>query len=71
MNVGFSNAVGHGFAPVISSIAQGLASGDSVDYATDFIYKIYDEEDNELSESEVSEVGSYKIVASINASSAL
>ena len=40
-------------------------------YITDFIYKIYDEEDNELSESEVSEVGSYKIVASINASSAL
>ena len=63
--------ISNGFAPVISSIAQGLASGDSVDYATDFIYKIYDEEDNELSESEVSEVGSYKIVASINASSAL
>ncbi|MDE7070545.1 MAG: hypothetical protein K2O86_01050, partial [Clostridia bacterium] len=61
----------NGFAPVISDIAQGLASGDSVDYATDFIYKIYDEEGNALSESEVSEVGSYKIVASINANSAL
>ncbi|MDE7071117.1 MAG: hypothetical protein K2O86_03990, partial [Clostridia bacterium] len=61
----------NGFASVISDIAQGLASGDSVDYATDFIYKIYDEEGNPLSESEVSEVGSYKIVASINANSNL
>ncbi|MDE6472257.1 MAG: hypothetical protein K2L52_04450, partial [Clostridia bacterium] len=61
----------NGFAPVISDMASGLASGDSVDYATDFTYKIYDEEGNPLSESEVSEVGSYKIVASINASSDL
>ncbi|MDE6472117.1 MAG: hypothetical protein K2L52_03735, partial [Clostridia bacterium] len=61
----------NGFAPVISDMASGLASGDSVDYATDFTYKIYDEEGNPLSESEVSEVGSYKIVASINASSGL
>ncbi|MDE5654411.1 MAG: hypothetical protein K2I46_02260, partial [Clostridia bacterium] len=60
-----------GFAPVISDMSDGLASGDSVDYATDFTYKIYDEEGNPLSESEVSEVGSYKIVASINASSDL
>ncbi|MDE6472769.1 MAG: hypothetical protein K2L52_07040, partial [Clostridia bacterium] len=56
---------------VISDMSDGLASGDSVDYATDFTYKIYDEEGNALSESEVSEVGSYKIVASINASSDL
>ncbi|MDE5654649.1 MAG: hypothetical protein K2I46_03475, partial [Clostridia bacterium] len=61
----------NGFAPVISDMASGLASGDSVDYAKDFTYKIYDEEGNALSESEVSEVGSYKIVASINASSDL
>ncbi|MDE5654767.1 MAG: hypothetical protein K2I46_04080, partial [Clostridia bacterium] len=61
----------NGFAPVISDMASGLASGDSVDYATDFTYKIYDEEGNPLSESEVSEVGSYKIVASINANSDL
>ncbi|MDE6471477.1 MAG: hypothetical protein K2L52_00420, partial [Clostridia bacterium] len=61
----------NGFAPVISDMASGLASGDSVDYAKDFTYKIYDEDGNALSESEVSEVGSYKIVASINASSGL
>ena len=62
----------NGFAPVISDIAKGLTDGDSgIDLTTAFTYKIYDEEGNQISESEVSEVGSYKIVASINANSDL
>ncbi|MDE6473468.1 MAG: hypothetical protein K2L70_00005, partial [Clostridia bacterium] len=55
-----------GYAPVISGMADGLASGDEIDYANDFTYKIYDEEGNEIDASQVSEVGSYKIVATIN-----
>ncbi|MDE7349405.1 MAG: hypothetical protein K2N53_07060, partial [Clostridia bacterium] len=53
------------FAPKISSI-YGLAGGDSFDYDTDFVYKIYDEEGNLLDVSEVDEIGSYRIVASFN-----
>ena len=34
---------------------------------TDFIYKIYDEENNLMDVSQVSEIGSYRIVASFNA----
>ena len=46
---------------------SGLASGDSfVYFANDFIYKIYDEEGNLLDESEVGEVGSYRVVVSFN-----
>ena len=49
-----------------------MASGDAIDTANDFTYKIYDAEGNELTGlSEVSEVGSYTIVASINGSSDL
>ncbi|MDE6474188.1 MAG: hypothetical protein K2L70_03740, partial [Clostridia bacterium] len=55
-----------GYAPVITGMADGLASGDEIDYANDFTYKIYDEEGNEIGASQVSEVGSYKIVATIN-----
>ncbi|MDE6606085.1 MAG: hypothetical protein K2K85_08735, partial [Clostridia bacterium] len=55
-----------GYAPVISGMADGLASGDEIDYANDFTYKIYDEEGNAVDASQVSEVGSYRIVATIN-----
>ena len=55
-----------GFAPVISNIADGLASGDSIDYVNDFTYKIFDEDGNVLDASQVAEVGSYRIVATIN-----
>ncbi|MDE6475067.1 MAG: hypothetical protein K2L70_08215 [Clostridia bacterium] len=55
-----------GYAPVITGMADGLASGDEIDYANDFTYKIYDEEGNEIGASQVSEVGSYRIVATIN-----
>ena len=55
-----------GFAPVISNIADGLASGDSIDYVNDFTYKIYDEDGNVLDASQVTDVGSYRIVATIN-----
>ncbi|MDE6372703.1 MAG: hypothetical protein K2L61_04085, partial [Clostridia bacterium] len=44
----------------------GLAGGDSFDYDTDFVYKIYDEEGNLLDVSQVDEIGSYRIVASFN-----
>ncbi|MDE6189204.1 MAG: InlB B-repeat-containing protein, partial [Clostridia bacterium] len=53
------------FAPKISGLF-GLASGDSFDYESDFVYKLYDEEGNLMDVSEVGEVGSYKIVASFN-----
>ena len=63
---------GTGFAPVISQITDGLADADSdIDLSTAFTYKLYDADNNPISESEVSEIGSYKIVASINASSPL
>ncbi|MDE7329064.1 MAG: InlB B-repeat-containing protein, partial [Clostridia bacterium] len=55
------------FAPKISGLF-GLASGDSFDYESDFVYKLYDEEGNLMDVSEVGEVGSYKIVASFNGS---
>jgi len=55
------------YAPRIESIADGLAESDKIDLGKDFVYKLYDEEGNELSVSEVSEVGSYRIVASLNA----
>ncbi|MCX4363309.1 MAG: InlB B-repeat-containing protein, partial [Clostridia bacterium] len=54
-----------GFAPKITGIADGLAEGDSVGEG-DIIYTIYDEEGNEIDASEVSELGSYKIVARLN-----
>ena len=54
------------YAPKVDGLS-GLASGDSFDdYANDFIYKIYDEEGNLLDESEVGEVGSYRVVVSFN-----
>ncbi|MDE7337014.1 MAG: InlB B-repeat-containing protein, partial [Clostridia bacterium] len=53
------------YAPKISSL-YGLVGSDGFDYDTDFVYKIYDEEGNALDVSEVSEIGSYKIVASFN-----
>ncbi|MDE5655021.1 MAG: InlB B-repeat-containing protein, partial [Clostridia bacterium] len=53
------------YAPKISSLI-GLAGTDSFDYNTDFIYKIYDENDNLLDVTEVDEIGSYKIVVSFN-----
>ncbi|MDE7071252.1 MAG: InlB B-repeat-containing protein, partial [Clostridia bacterium] len=53
------------YAPKISSLI-GLAGSDSFDFDTDFTYKIYDEDGNDLGVSEVSEIGSYKIVASFN-----
>ncbi|MDE7209740.1 MAG: hypothetical protein K2O31_07645, partial [Clostridia bacterium] len=53
------------YAPKISSL-YGLASGDTFDYDTDFVYKIYDEEGNLMDVSQVSEIGSYRIVASFN-----
>ncbi|MDE5911282.1 MAG: hypothetical protein K2H24_03005, partial [Clostridia bacterium] len=43
-----------GYAPVISGMADGLASGDEIDYANDFTYKIYDEEGNAVDASQVS-----------------
>ncbi|MCX4363060.1 MAG: hypothetical protein OSJ74_06740, partial [Clostridia bacterium] len=55
-----------GYAPKITGIADGLAEGDSLDANNDFVYKIYDENGNEVEASQVSEVGSYKIVAKLN-----
>ncbi|MDE7191630.1 MAG: trichohyalin-plectin-homology domain domain-containing protein, partial [Clostridia bacterium] len=55
-----------GYAPTISGMADGLASGDEIDYANDFTYKIYDEDGNAVDSSQVSEVGSYRIVATLN-----
>ncbi|MDE6606059.1 MAG: hypothetical protein K2K85_08605 [Clostridia bacterium] len=53
------------YAPKINGL-MGLASGDTFDYDTDFVYKIYDEEGNLMDVSQVSEIGSYRIVASFN-----
>ena len=46
-----------GYAPVVSGIADGLGAGDSIDFANDFIYKIYDENGEEVTAA--TEVGAY------------
>ncbi len=55
-----------GYAPVVSGIADGLGAGDSIDFANDFIYKIYDENGEEVTAA--TEVGAYRVVAAFNGS---
>ena len=56
-----------GYAPKISAIADGLASGDSVeDINAAFTYRIYDEDGNEITAGMATEIGSYKIVVSLS-----